>query len=118
MKTSSAKAKGRRLSQAVKDAFHIAFPDLQSDDIVVTPSGVTGSDLHLSPKAQEVLPFVVECKNHEKLNIWDALAQSETHVKKESDIPITCFTRNRAGKVFVALDLNNFLKLIKHEKAQ
>lgn len=113
MKTSSCKAKGRRLAQKVKDAYHLAFPELQDGDITVTPSGVQGSDIQLSPRAKEFLPFVTECKAHEKLNPWAALEQARTHIKDEKDIPLMCFTRNREPKVYVALDLTDFLKLIK-----
>ena len=69
-----------------------------------------GADLHLSPKAMELYPYAFEMKNCETLNIWSALKQAQTHVKGE-EMPIVCFSRNREGKVYVALDLDHFLKL-------
>lgn len=113
MKTSSAKAKGRRCSQEVKDLLLASSPDLQEADIVVTPSGVPGVDLHFSSKAQEKYPFVVECKNQEKLQIWSALEQAESHIKNSSTyIPVLFFRRNRS-KLYVALEAKDFLKLHK-----
>jgi hypothetical protein len=111
MKTSSAKAKGRRLCQAVAEKLLTWAPDLKPDDIYVTPSGVTGEDLKLSPAAREIYPYAVECKNQESLNIWSALEQSRTHVKNPDVTPLVVFTRNREGREYVALELEHFLKL-------
>ena len=47
MKTSSAKAKGRRLQQKVRDLLLETFTELQPDDIRSTSMGVSGEDLQL-----------------------------------------------------------------------
>ena len=109
MKTSSAKAKGRRLAQLVKDTFLQWAPDLKQDDIIVTSSGTTGEDLQLSPAARLVYNYAIECKNVEKLNVWDAYAQACTHVKDDRT-PVLVFCRNRA-KPMVAISLDDFMKL-------
>ena len=76
MKTSLAKAKGRRCANEVKELILRSFHNiLDSDDIVVTSSGDTGEDLKLSPKARALFPVSIECKNQERLNIWEALEQ-------------------------------------------
>lgn len=113
MKTSSAKAKGRRLAASVKEALLTSQDTLQDADIAVTPSGVTGEDLWLSPAARLWFPFIIECKNQEKLSIWEALKQAESH-KKEGDkrVPLLCFSRNRSD-TYVALKLSDLLNLIK-----
>ena len=49
MKTSSAKAKGRRLQQKVRDLLLETFTELEPDDIRSTSMGVSGEDLQLSP---------------------------------------------------------------------
>ncbi|MFN7262226.1 MAG: hypothetical protein ACK5UJ_00280 [Pseudobdellovibrionaceae bacterium] len=113
MKTSSAKAKGRRLAQAVKDALLMWAPDkLRVDDIQVVSSGVPGKDLLLSPAAQEIYPLAIECKNQETLNIWKALAQAFSNASQH-EFPVVCFSRNREGRVYIAMDLQHFLKLIR-----
>lgn len=115
MRASSAKAKGRRASVEVKELLHLYAPDLRPDDIIVTPSGVCGEDVLLSPAARALYPFTIECKNQEKLNIWDALKQAESHLKKRTEelcVPLLFFKRNRS-KLFVALDAELFLKLVR-----
>lgn len=106
MKPQSAKAKGQRLMKEVKTILVQRF-GLHDDDIRVTPSGVPGEDLSLSPLARSFLPFSVEGKNVEKLNIWDALEQS-----KGRQYPgLVIFSRNRAD-TYVALKLEDFLPLL------
>ncbi|MFK7874085.1 MAG: hypothetical protein AB8C84_13120 [Oligoflexales bacterium] len=84
--------------------------ELEPDDIRVTPSGVTGPDLQLSPKAQKQIPFTIEVKNQERLNIWASLKQAQNH-KKDSDNPLLVFTRNREN-LYACLLLDDFLSLI------
>ncbi len=110
MKTSSCKQKGRLACQLVRDALYRWAPDLRPGDIEVTSSGCTGEDLKLSPAAREVYPYVWEVKCQESLNIWASLAQSESHLKSESQTPLLAFKRNRT-EIYVALKLENFLKL-------
>ena len=79
MKTSSAKAKGRRLAQWVKDVLIGFSPELKNDDIVITSSGDTGEDLKLSPKAREVYPIQIECKNHKNFAVYRDFDQAVSH---------------------------------------
>lgn len=51
----------------------------------------------------------IEAKAVEKLNIWNALAQSEKDAGVD-EIPIVIFKRNRS-KDYVALSLNDFMQL-------
>jgi hypothetical protein len=112
MKTSSCKAKGRRGAQEIKDLLvEHAENHFIADDIVVTPSGVTGPDLTLSPRAMEKFPFIVESKNQEKLNIWAAIKQSINHMsaKCHGRIPVVFFKRNHS-ELYVCLKATDFLK--------
>lgn len=114
MKTSSAKAKGRRAAQELKDTLLEWAPDISGEDIIITSSGETGEDLKLSPKAREVYPYVFECKNVEKLNVHEAYAQAVEHWQKrgakKEEFPILAFKRNHA-EIKVVLSLEHFLKL-------
>ena len=62
MTPQSAKAKGRRLQQQVRDAILQRFPALAPDDVRSTSMGAGGEDVQLSPKAREAFPYAVECK--------------------------------------------------------
>lgn len=112
MKTSSAKAKGRRCSQEVKDLLLKYYPHLQSDDLIVTSSGETGEDIKLSPEARKVLNLSIECKNVEALNIWSAFEQAKEHqLKRPDSTPIVFYRRNRSD-LMVTLKAEDLLKLL------
>lgn len=55
-----------------------------------------------------------ECKAVERLNIWEALSQSERDSKSDGngDIPAVFFKRNRSG-FYVAVPLKDFVQLYK-----
>lgn len=110
MKTSSAKAKGRRLQDALKKTILENFPSLEEDDVKCAIMGETGKDLHLSPAAKKVFPFSVECKNQEKISIWTCLEQAEKNTDPGTS-PLLVFKRNRS-KTYVALELEEFVKLL------
>lgn len=110
MKTSSAKAKGRRLQQKVASLLVESFKELQPDDIRSTGMGQSGEDIQLSPLARTKIPFSFECKNQERLNIWSAIEQAETNTSGHD--PAIVFTRNRTG-TYVAIPLDTFVDLIK-----
>lgn len=110
MKTSSAKAKGRRLCQEVKSLLHETFPELEDADIVVTPSGTNGIDVQLSPLARKSFPYAVEAKNQESLSIWKALLQAASH-KEPGLEPLLIFRRNHS-KTYACLEIDAFLSLV------
>lgn len=110
MRTSSAKAKGRRCASDVRDLLLKYSPDFLPDDVSVTPSGVTGEDVFLSPTARNKFNFAIECKNVEAINIWASYAQAETHVRHEGSTPILFFKRNRS-ELMVCMKAEDFMKL-------
>jgi len=114
LKTSSAKAKGRRASQETKELLLKYTPFLEDGDIIVTPSGVPGPDLLFSPKALKTWPVAIECKNVEALNVWEAFSQAESHQRhyKCPTTPILFFRRNRS-ELMVCLKADDFMKLVK-----
>ena len=116
MRPQSAKAKGRRAAQEVKRTLLQRFVALSDDDLLVTPSSVTGEDLKMSPNARASLPFVIEVKNQERINIWDALAQAKSHGSDRPElIPLVIFRRNHSG-LHVALEWEHFLDLTQHHE--
>jgi hypothetical protein len=112
MRTSSAKAKGRRLCQKVRDTLLEWAPDLQEGDIRITSSGAPGEDLLLSPKAQEVYPVTFECKNHERIQIWVAYEQAKQHAAETGLMPVVVFSKNREEPM-ITMKLDHWLKLVR-----
>ena len=110
MKTSSGKAKGRRLQNKVRDVLLEHFSEeLEPDDIRTAIMGETGEDIKLSPAARKLIPYSFECKNQEKLNIWSSLEQAD---ENSGDYPpVLIFKRNRS-KTYVTIELEEFMKLI------
>ena len=109
MKTSSKKGKGRRLQNFVRDKLYEYFPSLRTGDVKSAVMGESGEDIKLSPAAKDLIRFSFECKNQERLNIWDSLSQAETN--SSSRIPAVVFKRNRS-KTYVAFEFEDFLNLI------
>lgn len=110
LSTRSAKAKGRRLQNEVRDLLLESFQDLEADDIRTAIMGETGEDIKLSPAARKKIPYSIECKNQESLNIWSALKQAE----ENSDVwaPMVIFKRNRS-KTYAVLEIDKLLELLK-----
>jgi len=109
MKPRSAKNKGKRLQNKVRDLILEKFNQLEPDDVRSVTMGESGEDILLSPAARKLFPFSTECKNQEKLNIWSSLEQAETNSGKH--IPIVIFKRNRS-KTYVALEFKKLLELL------
>ncbi len=110
MKPRSAKNKGKRLQNAIRDLILEHFPQLEPDDVVSTLMGDSGTDIKLSPLARKVFPYSAECKNQEKLNIWSALEQAEANTKDNTD-PVVFFKRNNT-KVYAIITAEQFFKLV------
>ncbi len=111
MKTSSRKSKGRRLQNKIRDLLLEHYSDkLEKDDIRCAVMGESGEDIKLSPAARKLIPYSFECKNQEKLSIWEALNQAS---ENSGDYPpVLVFKRNRS-KTYAVLEFDELLKLIK-----
>ena len=109
MKSRSAKNKGKRLQNKVKDLLLETFNQLEPDDIRSAIMGESGEDIKLSPAARKLIPYSFECKNQEALNIWSSLEQAEENSGKHS--PLVIFKRNRT-KTYAVLEFNKLLELL------
>ena len=109
MKTRSAKNKGKRLQNKVKELLLESFKQLEEDDIRSAIMGETGEDIKLSPAARKLIPYSFECKNQEKINIWDSLNQAEENSGDYS--PVLIFKRNRS-KTYAVINIEKFIELI------
>ena len=86
------------------------FPELTTDDVIVSSSGQTGEDLILSARARGLLPISIECKNVEKLSIWAALAQAESNAKDWQ--PVLMFRKNNT-KMYAAIEAAELMALLR-----
>ena len=110
MKSRSAKNKGKRLQNKVRDLILEKFNSkLEPDDVRSITMGDSGEDILLSPAARRLFPFSVECKNQEKLNIWSSLEQAEGNSGNHP--PLVIFKRNRS-KTYAVLEFDELLKLL------
>jgi len=109
MKARSAKNKGARFQKWVKEQLHKYWPLLQDNDVKTAVMGETGRDIFLSPMAESEIPFDIECKNVERLNLWDSIKQAEENTG-EGRIPLLIFKRN-FSKAYAVLELSELLKL-------
>ena len=115
MKTRSAKNKGKRLQNDVRDLILETFTELEPDDVRSTTMGDSGEDVLLSPAARKLFPFSVECKNQEKLNIWESLKQAESNSEKGK--PVLIFKRNRS-KTYVAFELDKLMEILNEKDSK
>ena len=107
MKTQSAKAKGRKLQQWMRDLL-IEKLDIHPEDIESRSMGAGGEDLIMARSARKKFPYSIECKNQEKVNIWDAYEQAEENSKNYE--PIVILKRNNT-KPLVLIDADYFVNL-------
>jgi len=110
VKTQSAKAKGRRLQQWVRDLL-IEKLDIHPEDIESRSMGAGGEDLIMARAAREKFPYSIECKNQESINVWKSYEQAQENSKDYE--PVVILKRNNT-KPLVLVDAEYFVKL--HEK--
>ena len=77
------KDKGRAFENEIRTALLKALPSLSPSEITPRSMGDPGVDLILSQAARDLIPFAFELKRTERLNLNEALAQSETNAEKE-----------------------------------
>ena len=107
MRTSSAKAKGRRFQQWVRDQL-IEQLDVHPEDIESRSMGAGGEDLIMARAAREKFPYSIECKNQESLNIWKAYEQS---TENSGDYEPVCFIKRNNQKPLVVVDAEYFIRI-------
>lgn len=109
MKTSSAKNKGRKLQKHLRELL-IDVLGINEDDVLSRPMGSQGEDLILSPKAREKFPFSPECKNREKVNVWESFKQADDNAPEGIE-GLLVLKRNNS-EVFAMLRLTALVELI------
>jgi len=114
MRPQSAKAKGRRLQQQFRDLL-IEKLDIHPEDIESRSMGAGGEDLVMARAAREKFPFSIECKNVEKLNVWEAYNQAKensipSRLSGNAYEPLVVMKKNN-HKALVVLDAEKFVEI-------
>ena len=107
MKTQSAKAKGRRFQQWVRDIL-IEKLNVHPEDVESRSMGAGGEDLIMARAARLKFPYSIECKNQETLNVWKSYEQAESNSGKYE--PVVFIKRNNQ-KPLVVVDAEYFVRL-------
>ena len=109
MKTQSAKAKGRKLQKWMRELL-IEKLNIHPEDIESRSMGAGGEDLIMARAAREKFPMSVECKNQEKVNVWESYKQAEDNSKDYE--PVVVIKRNNS-KPLVLVDAEYFVSMFK-----
>ena len=112
MNPSSAKAKGRRLQQWVRDKL-IEMLEVHPEDIESRSMGAGGEDLIMARAARSKFPHSIECKNVEKLNIWDAYEQA---IANSGDYEPLVVIKKNGKKPLAVVDAEYFIRLFGDKK--
>ena len=109
MKTQSAKAKGRRFQQWVRDKL-VESLGIHPEDIESRSMGAGGEDLIMARAARAKFPYSIECKNQESVNVWKAFEQANENSGDYQ--PIVVIKRNKS-RPLVLIDAEYFVELHK-----
>ena len=113
MKPQSAKNKGRVLQKWVRDQL-IEQLDVHPEDIESRSMGAGGEDLIMARDARSKFPFSIECKNCQRLNVWEAYEQAKANSGNYE--PIVVMKKNHK-KPLVVVDAEYFIKLFGENNA-
>ena len=109
MKSSSAKQKGRKFQQWVRDIL-IAKLGINPEDIESRSMGAGGEDIMMARDAREKFPLSIECKNQQSLNVWKSYQQAEANCGEYE--PVLFMKRNNRTPL-VVVDAEFFVNLFK-----
>lgn len=110
MKPRSAKNKGKKFQNLIRNKILETFPQLEETDVKSTTMGESGTDVFLSPAAAKMFPYGVECKSVAKFvgNTYFDQARSNTPKGMESVV----FVKENRRDPLVLITLDHFMKLI------
>ena len=109
MNPQSAKAKGRKFQQQVRDKL-IEQLDIHPEDIESRSMGAGGEDLIMARAARLKFPLSIECKSVERLNVYEAYEQASAN---SGDYEPVLFMKKNRKKPLVVVDADYFISLFK-----
>ena len=110
----SAKAKGRKHQQWVRDKILAIFPKLEPDDCRSTSMGCGGEDIQLSPAARKLFPYSIECKAYKHFAVYKLIDQAIENCPQNAE-PLEVLKADRKTPL-VVVDAEHFFNLYKKEK--
>mgnify|MGYP003651573497 FL=1 len=108
MLTQSAKAKGRRLQQWIRDKL-VESLEVDVEDVRSVSMGAGGEDILLSKAARDKFPFSIEAKNQERVNLWKSWEQANKN--KGIYSPMLVIKRNGQTPL-VVLEADEFFEMV------
>jgi len=109
MKPQSAKQKGRKFQQWVRDLL-IESLDIHPEDIESRSMGAGGEDIMMARAARASFPLSIECKCQQSVNIWKSYEQAK---ENSGDYEPIVFLKRNNTKPLVLVDAEYFVKLYK-----
>ena len=108
----SAKQKGRKLQQLVRDkVIELLKPyGVVPEDVKSTGMGQGGEDVQLSPLARTFLPVSLECKSHKSFAVYKFYEQSQETAKGTDNKPVLVIKGDRKEPLAI-IDLDYWLYL-------
>ena len=110
MTPQSAKAKGRKLQQYVRDQILKLYPSLHPDDVRSTSMGAGGEDVQLSYNARLSFPYTVECKNRERIAIYKDFEQTTEHNPAWEPLLVL---KSNGKQPLAVVNFDHFLELLR-----
>ena len=110
IKTQSAKAKGRKLQQWVRNVILELIHTLEPDDVKSTSMGAGGEDVQLSPAARKKLPISIECKARKSIAVYSYYAQAKENCPKDIE-PVVIIKADRKSPLAL-VDAEFFLRAV------
>jgi hypothetical protein len=86
------------------------FEGLSDRDVRSTSMGATGVDVQLSTRGAEVVPYSIECKNHEKIAVYGWYEQA---VENAEGLEPLVILKSNNKKPLAVVDAEHFFGLIK-----
>ena len=109
MKPQSAKQKGRKFQQWVRDLL-IESLDIHPEDIESRSMGAAGEDIMMARAARASFPLSIECTCQQSVNIWKSYEQAK---ENSGDYEPIVFLKRNNTKPLVLVDAEYFVKLYK-----
>lgn len=119
MKTRSAKNKGKKLQNWVRDRIVYFFGTLrgliQDGDVKSTTMGENGEDIQLSPLARKYFDYHVECKSLKAIAVYKYYEQATSHLTKlniETSGEPLVFIKMNGKKPLALVDAEHFIEMV------